>query len=76
MLGCNLQWHGQNFEEALHSLMLNRATKPYKHLPFIVSSGVWLTRNKAIFQDDISVPPIVVAQAIGILSHFPQIKEG
>ena len=74
-IDCNINWQGQSAEDALRLWMLNQTTNPFKYLPLIISYGVWITRKNAIFQEALTTPPIVVAQAIGILAHFPQEKE-
>ena len=55
--------------------MENRASYPFKSLQLIISWGVWINFNQAIFQEGLNTPPLVVSQAINILAHFPQKKE-
>jgi hypothetical protein len=42
----------------------------------IISWGIWLSRNKSIFQDVVLEPSIITTKAIGILSHFPRENDG
>lgn len=48
----------------------------FRAFPLITTWGgwVWLARNRAIFQDKISVPECIVAKALAILAHVPQEK--
>lgn len=68
-------WNGPTIGEALISWCNNRATKSIRALPLIISWGIWLVRNKMIFQDSRIEPALVAAQSMGILAHFPQIDE-
>jgi hypothetical protein len=64
-------WDGLNVELAWKSWLQTPVYKSIKALPLIVCWGIWLARNKAIFQDSPSLPEIVVSQGLSILSHFP-----
>lgn len=67
-----VEW--KKIKQALQSWIKCR-DKLFRYSPLIIAWGVWITRNKSIFQDSSSTPMIVVAHVIGILSHFSQSKE-
>ena len=46
----------------------------YRALPLIITWGIWIARNRLIFDDKWTEPDIVAAQCIGTLQHFPQLK--
>jgi len=77
--GFQCQWRGLNAHEALYSWITNRDSKKVCALPIIISwgiwlarKGIWLARNKQIFQDLRLEPVIVAAQSMGILIFYPQ----
>jgi hypothetical protein len=51
------------------------ANRRIKALPLIICWGAWLARNSTIFNDRPSIPEIVLAQGLSILSHFPWEKD-
>jgi ribonuclease HI len=75
LVGTHLQWQGDSFDIALHSWCLTQEYKSVKALLAILAWGIWISQNKAIFQDIHVSPSIVVILAACILSHFPQEKE-
>jgi hypothetical protein len=68
-------WDGPIVELAWQVWCHDLAHKKIKSLPLIICWGIWLARNKAIFQDRPSLPDCIVAQGLSILSHFPQEKD-
>jgi ribonuclease HI len=59
-------------EGVFHWWVSDRATKRIRELPCIITWGVWIVRNKAIFQGLTTTPETVASQSLGILSFFPQ----
>jgi hypothetical protein len=48
------------------------AHKKIKDLPFLISWGIWLARNSAIFKEKETIPEIIATTSLLILAHFPQ----
>ena len=69
--GIQFIWVCQNLEEALESLTNNMDFKDYKSLPVILIWGVWLTTDKAIFENRHISPSVYAIKGLAILSHFP-----
>jgi hypothetical protein len=68
------EWNGPTLESTWENWLQDASHKNLKALPLIISWGVWLARNLAIFQEKASVAELVVAQSLSILEHFPQEK--
>jgi len=71
-LNKQLNWEGLSLLEAFSSWCANRCNYTYRALPCIISWGIWLARNKIIFQDNRSSPATVAAHGVAIMSHFTQ----
>jgi hypothetical protein len=69
------RWKGPNIEEAWREWSSNPQNHNIKALPLLINWGVWLARNSTIFNEKPSIPELIVAQSLSILSHFPQGKE-
>jgi hypothetical protein len=63
-------------EQAWKASIHDPRFKELKSLPLIISWGIWLARDAAIFKDKASLLERIIAQSLTILSHFPQSKEG
>jgi ribonuclease HI len=70
-----MRWAGPSIEQAWKDWCADSSYRRVKSLPLIVAWGVWLARNSSIFKDKTPTPDIIAAQALSILSHFPQEKE-
>jgi ribonuclease HI len=68
-------WRGPSLEQAWKDWLQVPKFKKIKALPLLVSWGIWLARNSTIFKDKASIPEIIAAQGLSILSHFPQEKD-
>jgi hypothetical protein len=68
------EWNGPTLETTWESWLLEASHKNLKALPLIISWGVWLARNRAIFQEKATVAELVAAKSLSILEHFPQEK--
>jgi hypothetical protein len=64
-----MEW--ANTETILESYLHEASHKTLKALPLIISWGVWLTRNRAIFHEKYMVAKLVAAKSLSILEHFP-----
>jgi len=61
-------------ELALRIWISVRDTVNIRALPCIITWGIWMARNKIIFEDKWTEPDIVAAQCMGILQAFPQVN--
>jgi ribonuclease HI len=68
-------WNGDSLELAWKNWTCDPRNKEIKSLPLLISWGIWLARNARIFKEKASIPEVIVAQSLSILSHFPQSKE-
>jgi ribonuclease HI len=75
ILELDCRWEGDSVEEAWKAWLSIPTLKGIKVMPLILIWGIWLARNVAIFKEKMSLPELVVAQGINILTHFPQEKE-
>ena len=46
------------------------ATKDYRVVPFIISWGIWIARNDAIFKDLTKTPTEISSKTVGIFEFF------
>lgn len=67
---------GRQFWRTFQSWVQNRTYCQAKALSLIIYWGIWFTKNNALFQDKSIIPKVVASQSLGILSQFPQEKEG
>lgn len=72
----NFIWQGDNLDDTFQSWVQNRTYCQAKALSLIIYWGIWFTKNNALFQDKSIIPKVVASQSLGILSQFPQEKEG
>ena len=61
------EWNGKMLESTWKSWLLEASHKNLKSLPLIISWGVWLTRNRAIFHEKYMVAKLVAAKSLSIL---------
>ena len=57
-------------ELAWGSWMANRSLKSYISLPVVVSWGIWIYRNRSIFEDRVVSPQLVAANSVAIANIF------
>jgi hypothetical protein len=67
----NCIWNGDTLEMAWKNWSRDPRNKEIKALPLLISWGIWLARNAEIFKEKSSIPEVIVAQSLSILSHFP-----
>lgn len=63
-------WNRENFEQALLAWTTDWIMSSYKSLPAIVCWGIWIHRNKGIFEDMITTPQVVASNILAIANHF------
>ena len=72
LVGFNCQWEGASLEFAWDSWWRRRTQKKHKILPLLVIWGIWLARNKAIFEDVANTPTIIGALSVGFYKSYPE----
>ena len=70
LVGFNCQWEGVSVEAAWDSWWRRITHKKHKILPLLVIWGIWLARNKAIFEDINSIPVIIGSLSMGYYKSF------
>lgn len=48
----------------------SESTKAYRAIPFIISWGLWITRNDSIFKDITNTPSEIAIKDVGIAEDF------
>ena len=74
MLNQRIDWTEQSFEDAWKTWSTSPHIAHLKSLPLVHSWGIWIARNKAIFQDKESSPEAIAKHGLDIVSYFPQTK--
>lgn len=64
-LELNVNWWGMDFHEAFQLWWTDHKLSMFRAVPCILAWGIWITRNKIIFQDSRVPLEQVVAQAVG-----------
>jgi len=72
LVGRPCQWTGASIGDAWEDWWRRTTNQKLKYLPLLVIWGIWLARNKAIFNDRPSLPAITAAQSHGILKSLPE----
>ena len=75
MYGKQFDWDGETFERALSRLTADRSLKTFKSLPTVVFWGIWIHRNRNIFEDKVTTPHLVAANSVAIANHFLAIQK-
>jgi hypothetical protein len=73
--GKPFNWDGENFEQALGRWTNDRSLTAYKSLLAIVCWGIWIHRNRNIFEDKTMTPQLIAANFVAIANHFVVIKK-
>ena len=68
--GKQFGWEGETVELAWGSWLADRSLKSYISLPAVVSWGIWIYRNRCIFEDRVVTPQLVATNAVAITNHF------
>eukprot|EP00253_Pinus_taeda_P001568 PITA_01568 len=76
LLNKKLEWEGSNVQEAWQKWWQSHPNGNLRNLPLIISWGIWIARNKSIFQDKSTPSAITASQSTAIFSCIPEPKEG
>eukprot|EP00253_Pinus_taeda_P028824 PITA_28824 len=68
-------WEGNNRSEVWHKWWHSNQSWKLRNLPPIICWGVWISRNRAIFQDKDSSVEAIVIQSTSIYSNIPESEE-
>lgn len=68
--GKHFGWEGETVELALGRWMADRSLKSFNSLPAVVSWGIWIYRNRSIFENKVVTPQLVAANSVAIANHF------
>lgn len=71
LLNKQLEWEGDNVQEAWKKWWQLYPNGNMHNLPLIISWGVWIARNRSIFQDKETPVTITTIQSISIYSSTP-----
>ena len=72
LTGINCQWEGVSIGAAWDSWWRRTTHKSLKMLPLLVIWGIWIARNKAIFQDITSIAGITGVMSVGYYKAYPE----
>jgi len=72
LVGRHLSWDGDTVERAWDRWWRRTPANKLRTLPLLVTWGIWLARNKVIFNDKPSLPEITSAMAVGLYNAFPE----
>ena len=72
LTGFHCQWEGATVGAAWESWWRRTPQKQRKILPLLVIWGIWIARNKAIFQDIISIQEITGVMSVGYYKAYPE----
>ena len=68
--GKQFGWVGETMDLAWGSWLVDRSMKSFSSLPVVVSWGIWIYRNRNIFEDKVVTPQLVAANSVAIANHF------
>jgi len=72
LMGQEMRWEGESVGNAWDLWWRRTPQKKLKSLPLLIIWGIWLARNKAIFQDIPSLPDLTCVMAVGFYNAFPE----
>eukprot|EP00253_Pinus_taeda_P007952 PITA_07952 len=75
ILNIKLVWEGFNIQEVWQKWWNEHATGNLRNLPLIISWGIWIARNKSLFQDKEIPVAITATQGAAIYSSLPVPKD-
>eukprot|EP00253_Pinus_taeda_P024814 PITA_24814 len=75
LLNKSFQWGNGNLDEAWSNWWQHYPNGNLRNLPPTICWGVWLARNRAIFQDQGTQPSVIAIQAVSIFSSIPEPEE-
>ena len=68
--GKHFSWVGEIMELTWGSWLADRSLKSFSSLPNIVSWGIWIYKNRNIFEDKVVTPQLVATSSVAIANHF------
>ena len=71
-VGLNHRWDGNSVSGAWDFWWRFFSRSKLKSLPLLITWGIWLARNGAIFKEKVSIPEIISAQVIGLYKALPE----
>lgn len=75
MYGKHFNWNGENFEQAFSDWTNDRNMVAYKALLAIVCWGIWIYRNKIIFEDKTTTPQLIASNILAIANLFTLVQK-
>lgn len=75
LLNKKLEWEGDNLQEVWKKWWQLYPNGNMRNLPLIISWGVWIARNRSIFQDKETPVTIRAIQSISIYTSIPEPEE-
>lgn len=75
LLNKQLVWEGDNIKDAWQKWWNEHPIGNLRNLPLIISWGIWIARNKRVFQDKETPVAITEAQGAAIFASIPELKE-
>eukprot|EP00253_Pinus_taeda_P033161 PITA_33161 len=75
LLNKKLEWEGNNVQESWRKWWNSHPNGNLCNLPLIISWGIWIARNRSIFQDKGTPIAITASQSTAIFSSIPEPKE-
>ena len=72
LVGFHCQWEGETLSIAWESWWRSSSLQKHKILPLLVNWGLWLARNKAIFEDVSNTLAIIGALSVGFYKSYPE----
>ena len=64
------EWRGSSLDDALTIWWQDDETESYRVVPFIISWGLWIARNDAIFKGRLRTPVEIATKAVGIIIFY------
>eukprot|EP00253_Pinus_taeda_P031398 PITA_31398 len=75
LLNKKLVWEDNNIQEAWQKWWNEHPDGNLRNLPLIISWGIWIARNRSIFQDKDTPIALTAVQGAAIFSSIPRPKE-
>eukprot|EP00253_Pinus_taeda_P016010 PITA_16010 len=75
ILNTKLVWEGFNIQEVWQKWWNEHASGNLRNLPLIISWGIWIARNKSLFQDKETPVALTAIQGAAIYSSLPVPKD-
>jgi len=70
LLGFTIGWQGETVIEAFHHWWSEQNIISFRATPCILAWGIWISRNKSVFQERRVSIDVVAAQIASTVLHF------